>query len=157
MYERMAIRPYNITIMFSISSVPLETLDLRADLSSPKAGAFCSFEGLVRDHNDGKDVVALEYEAAESLCMSEADKILEEASQKFPIIKAKCFHRTGRLAIGEMAVWVGVISSHRDEGFKACRYIIDEIKVRLPIWKKEYYKDGQSEWVNCQRCAQHAH
>jgi molybdopterin synthase catalytic subunit len=68
---------------------------------------------------------------------------------------ARCVHRVGLLEIGECAVWIGVASAHRDEAFKACRYIIDEIKVRLPIWKKEHYANGDSGWVNCERCAQH--
>ena len=71
----------------------------------------------------------------------------------FPHLHARCVHRTGMLDIGDCAVWVGVSSPHRDEAFRACRYIIDQIKVRLPIWKKEYYEDGHSGWVNCERCA----
>jgi molybdopterin synthase catalytic subunit len=66
-------------------------------------------------------------------------------------------HREGTLELGECAVWVGVTAAHRDEAFAACRYIIDEVKVRLPIWKKEYYVNGDSGWVNCERCAAHAH
>ena len=67
----------------------------------------------------------------------------------------RCVHRVGLLELGECAVWIGVASPHRDEAFKACRYIIDEIKVRLPIWKKEHYVNGDSGWVNCERCAAH--
>ena len=73
----------------------------------------------------------------------------------FRFCEARCVHRTGLLEIGDLAVWVGVASAHRDEAFKACRYIIDELKVRLPIWKKEHYVDGDSGWVNCERCADH--
>jgi molybdopterin synthase catalytic subunit len=62
-------------------------------------------------------------------------------------------HRSGLLEIGECAVWVGVSSAHRDEAFNACRYIIDQVKSRLPIWKKEHYANGDSGWVNCERCA----
>ena len=65
-------------------------------------------------------------------------------------------HRVGRLAVGELAVWVGVSARHRDEAFRACRYIIDEVKHRLPIWKKEHYVSGDTGWVNCERCAQPA-
>ena len=67
--------------------------------------------------------------------------------------RAACEHRLGDLAIGEVAVWVGVSAPHRDEAFRACRYIIDEVKHRLPIWKKEHYVNGDSGWVNCERCA----
>ena len=65
--------------------------------------------------------------------------------------------RSGLLEIGDCAVWVGVCSEHRDEAFRACRYVIDEIKHRLPIWKKEHYVNGDSGWVNCERCAEHSH
>jgi len=69
------------------------------------------------------------------------------------VARACCAHRVGTLAIGELAVWVGVSAPHRGEAFDACRYIIDEVKHRVPIWKKEYYQDGDSGWVNCERCA----
>ena len=145
--------------MLQILKIPLEKVDLRKGLSSKKAGAFCCFEGLVRDHNEGKKVIALEYEAYESLCEREAKKIFREAFEQFNVIEARCYHREGKLNVGEMAVWVGVIAKHRDDGFKACRYIIDEVKKRLPIWKKEYYDNGDSEWVACNTCvsrSQHA-
>ena len=83
--------------------------------------------------------------------------MLAEARALFPYLEARCVHRVGLLEIGECAVWVGVVARHRDEAFRACRYIIDELKLRLPIWKKEYYADGEAEWVNCRRCAAHAH
>ena len=81
--------------------------------------------------------------------------MLAEAMAKHPYLEARCIHRTGLLEIGDLAVWVGVAAPHRDEAFRACRYIIDELKVRLPIWKKEHYVDGDSGWVNCERCAEH--
>ncbi len=140
--------------MFRLSTTPLEQLNLKDDFKSAKAGAFSCFEGWVRNHNGGKEVVALEYEAAQDLCKIEAGKILLEAKKNFGVIDARCYHRTGKLSIGEMAVWVGVIAPHRDEAFKACRYIIDEVKHRLPIWKKEYYKNGESGWVNCNECSE---
>ena len=96
---------------------------------------------------------SLEYEVYAPLAISEGEKVLAEAMQRFPFLEASCVHRSGLLAIGDCAVWVGVSAAHRDEAFKACRYIIDEIKTRLPIWKKEHYVDGDSGWVNCERCA----
>ncbi len=122
---------------------------MREGLHQSAAGGFCSFEGWVRDHNEGHRVVALEYEAEPALCQKEAAKILQEAQTKFDIIELKAFHRTGKLKVGEMSVWVGVIAVHRDAAFAACRYTIDEIKHRLPIWKKEYHDNGQSQWVGC--------
>lgn len=139
--------------MFLLSPTPLEKLILKNKLSSVESGGVTTFEGLVRNHNDGKKVIALEYEAFEKLALKEANKILKEAKSKFEVLEAKCFHRVGKLSIGEMAVWVSVSAAHRDSAFKACRYIIDEIKTRLPIWKKEYYKNGDSGWVNCEQCS----
>jgi molybdopterin synthase catalytic subunit len=73
--------------------------------------------------------------------------------QRFDISRAAAIHRQGELALSEPAVVVGVSSAHRGAAFDACRYIIDEVKHRLPIWKKEYYEDGDTEWVNCKQCA----
>jgi len=144
--------------MFQLSSTPLESINLRDGLYSEEAGAFVSFEGLVRDHNDGKKVSALEYEAFAALCKKEGEKVLQEALAQFDIVNVRCIHRVGKLAISEMAVWVGVSAAHRDHAFKACRYIIDEVKWRLPIWKKEYYENGDSGWVSCEACSHyHAH
>ena len=117
------------------------------------AGGLCVFEGWVRNENEGRTVERLEYEVYEPLAVSEGEEVIAEAKGLFPHLQAACVHRSGLLDIGDCAVWVGVSSPHRDEAFKACRYIIDQIKVRLPIWKKEHYIDGDSGWVNCERCA----
>jgi molybdopterin synthase catalytic subunit len=130
---------------------------LRDELVDAAAGAYVGFEGWIRNHNDGEDVLRLEYEVYEPLAISEGDKVIAEATAKYPVLHAECVHRSGSLEIGECAVWVGVTSAHRDEAFAACRYIIDQVKVRLPIWKKEHYTDGHSGWVNCERCAEHGH
>jgi adenylyltransferase/sulfurtransferase len=115
----------------------------------------------VRDHNDGRRVRRLEYEAFEALAIKEGSRIVQQAIEQFGVYRAACVHRVGDLAIGELAVWVGVSAAHRQEAFAACRYIIDEVKHRVPIWKKEHYEDGDSGWVNCERCAEvavdHAH
>ena len=133
----------------------IEPDTLRQELVDAAAGAYVGFEGWIRNHNDGEDVMRLEYEVYEPLAISEGDKVIAEARTRFPILHAECVHRSGSLEIGECAVWVGVTSAHRDEAFAACRYIIDQVKVRLPIWKKEHYVDGHSGWVNCERCAEH--
>jgi molybdopterin synthase catalytic subunit len=91
----------------------------------------------------------LDYEAHPPLAEKEGERILAEARAKFPILDAACVHRTGALALGDLAVWVGVTAEHRDAAFGACRFIIDEAKARLPIWKREHYSDGTTEWVNC--------
>jgi len=137
-----------LAIMFQFSQIPLEKIDLKKDFPSPQTGALVTFEGLVRNHNDKRKVVALEYEASERLAQKEAQKILAEVQKKFDVLKVKCIHRLGKLTIGEMAVWIGVSAAHRSQAFAACRYVIDEIKSRLPIWKKEYYENDSSGWVH---------
>ncbi|HEX8754777.1 MAG TPA: ThiF family adenylyltransferase [Steroidobacteraceae bacterium] len=141
---------------FRFSSTPLEELALRAELTDPACGGYAAFEGWVRDHNEGRRVHRLEYEAFEPLAIKEGERIIAEAVARFGVERAACVHRIGTLEIGESAVWVGVSARHRDEAFRACRYIIDEVKHRVPIWKKEHYESGDSGWVNCERCAQDA-
>ena len=91
--------------------------------------------------------------------LKEGERIMHEAEQRFGVSKAVCAHRLGSLEIGELAVIVGVSSPHRSAAFAACRFIIDEVKQRVPIWKKEHYEEGDSGWVNCEQCAAptHAH
>ena len=143
--------------MLLVSSNDIDPDALRKQLFDPAAGAYCGFEGWVRNRNDGLDVLRLEYEAYEPLAIKEGETILAEAARNYPHLHAHCVHRTGLLEIGDCAVWVGVTSAHRDAAFLACRFIIDAVKVRLPIWKKEYYVNGDSGWVNCERCAEHGH
>ena len=142
--------------MIEVTADAIDAAFLKDALSNPGAGGFCAFEGWVRNVNEGRQVQRLEYEAYAPLVISEGKKVLAEARTRFPYLEARCVHRIGLLEIGDLAVWVGVASAHRDEAFKACRFIIDELKTRLPIWKKEHYVDGDSGWVNCERCAQHA-
>ena len=142
--------------MFLISSEPLDPQALRASVRNVQAGGYASFEGWIRDHNEGKPVTALEYEAYESVCITEGNAILADAVKRFGVLEARCVHRVGALDLEDMAVWVGVSAAHRGEAFDACRFIIDAVKHRLPIWKKEHYADGDSGWVNCERCA-HPH
>jgi len=138
---------------FCFSNVPLEPAALARSLADPACGGFAAFEGWVRDHNEGQPVARLEYEAYAELAVREGERIVEEAIRHFDVARALCVHRTGSLGIGDLAVWVGVSAAHRDEAFRACRYIIDVVKHRLPIWKKEHYRSGDSGWVNCERCA----
>ena len=138
---------------FRFSRTAIDVVTLRAELADPACGGYASFEGLVRNHNEGMHVRHLEYEAFEPLAVKEGERIVAEAIERFGIEHAACVHRIGDLTIGEMAVWVGVSARHRDEAFRACRYIIDEVKHRVPIWKKEHYENGDSGWVNCERCA----
>ena len=138
---------------FRFSTAPVDLSALRAELADPACGGYVAFEGWVRDHNEGRQVRRLEYEAYEALAVREGARIIEEARQRFGVPHLLCVHRIGALELGELAVWVGVSAPHRDEAFRACRYVIDAVKHRVPIWKKEFYLDGDSGWVNCERCA----
>jgi len=138
---------------FSFSGRSLSPDSLREELADVRCGACVAFEGWVRNRNEDREVRRLEYEAYETLGIAEGERIIREAMGRFPVRRAACVHRLGLLELGDLAVWVGVSAGHRDEAFAACRYIIDEVKYRVPIWKKEHYADGDSGWVNCERCA----
>ena len=140
-----------------ITNRTIEPDKLRQSLTDDAGGGYVAFEGWIRNENDDRKVLRLEYEVYAPLAIKEGARIIEEATAKYPILHADCVHREGLLEIGECAVWVGVTSAHRDEAFAACRFIIDEVKIRLPVWKKEHYVNGDSGWVNCERCAAHAH
>lgn len=143
--------------MFFLSDKPLNLSDLHGMVRHVQSGGYASFEGWVRDHNEGREVRSLEYEAYPVLAEKEGNRILKEAQERFGVVRAACVHRTGHLGLEDVAVWVGVSAAHRGEAFDACRYIIDEVKHRVPVWKKEHYVDGDSGWVNCERCAIHGH
>jgi molybdopterin synthase catalytic subunit len=148
--------------MFEITSDSVDVDALRRGLMDAHCGGYTAFEGWVRDHHQGRAVSGLHYEAYEDLARAEGRKILAEAEDRFGPVRLACVHRVGDLAVGELAVWVGAAAPHRDEAFKACRYVIDELKQRLPIWKKEHYLEGASAWVDCERCraaghGKHAH
>ncbi|MFC3551220.1 molybdenum cofactor biosynthesis protein MoaE [Lysobacter cavernae] len=133
---------------FALADTPFDTATLRAQLLDERVGGYASFEGWVRNHNDGRDVRGLRYEAYAALAAVEGERVLAEAMAQFTILDARCVHRIGDLAIGELAVWVGVSAAHRDAAFAACRYIIDEVKARVPIWKHERYDDGDAGWLH---------
>lgn len=133
---------------FELAASPIDIAGLRVPLQDDHAGAFASFEGWVRDHNDGRVVDGLRYEAYIALAEKEGERVLQEAMDKFAIVDARCVHRVGDLAIGDLAVWVGVSAAHRGAAFDACRYIIDEVKSRVPIWKHERYREGDTGWLH---------
>ena len=142
--------------MFKISATAIDVASLERTLSDPRAGACVTFEGWVRNRNEGQPVHSLEYEAYPPLAQSEGERILAEAREKFALVGAAAVHRTGHLQLGELAVWVGVTAEHRGAAFDACRYIIDEAKARLPIWKKEHYASGATAWINCATRGEHS-
>jgi molybdopterin synthase catalytic subunit len=134
-------------ISFSLTDQAIDPAALAAKLHDPAAGAEVTFDGRVRNHNDGQAVGHLEYQAYPALAVPTGQRILEEEAVRFGIVRAIAVHRTGALDIGESAVWVGVASAHRSAAFDAARAIMERLKYELPVWKKETYADGRTEWV----------
>ncbi|BAM06191.1 molybdenum cofactor biosynthesis protein MoaE [Leptospirillum ferrooxidans] len=135
--------------MFQFMRTAISDGVLRSSLYHPGAGGVVIFEGRVRNQHRGRSVLFLEYEAYEALAEREGLAILAEVREKYDILEVLCAHRTGKVELGEMAVWIGVAAVHRAPAFEACSFVIDAIKQRLPIWKKEFYGDGMAVWVNC--------
>ena len=133
---------------FRLSETAFDPAATREWLMRDEAGAYASFEGWVRDHHGGRAVTGLRYESYALLAEREGEAIMAEALQRFAIVEARCVHRVGDLGVGELAVWVGVAAAHRDAAFAACRYIIDETKARVPIWKHERYAEGDAGWLH---------
>jgi molybdopterin synthase catalytic subunit len=122
-------------------------IDLAAlALATPRDGAVALFVGVVRDHNQGRAVLRLEYEAYEEMALALMREIAAEVHHRFPVSELRLVHRLGRLEIGEASVVSAVSSPHRAEAFAACRFAIDTLKAQVPIWKREFYADG-SAWL----------
>jgi molybdopterin synthase catalytic subunit len=132
---------------FSLVEEAISIPSLLVELNEPAAGAVVTFDGRVRSHNDGQAVSYLEYQAYAALAISTGQKIIEDECIRYGILRCRAVHRIGPLAIGEAAVWVGVASVHRGPAFDAARAIMERLKYELPIWKKETYADGRTEWV----------
>lgn len=135
--------------MFSLQDTPIDVTDCRCRLARADAGACVTFEGWVRNHHRGRSVTCLEYESFGVLAQAEGDRIVADLERRHPGARALGVHRTGRLEVGELAVWLGATAAHRGAAFAACRDLIEELKRSLPVWKKEFFGDGTSEWVNC--------
>lgn len=133
--------------MIKITEKAIDVQKVIETASSLGAGAVNVFIGTVRNNAHGKNVLWLEYEAYETMVVTEVRKIIDEASRKWPLQGWAVSHRIGTLKPGEVAVAIAVSSPHRKDSFKACQFIIDELKEKAPIWKKEVFEDGQ-EWVS---------
>lgn len=134
--------------MFILQETPIDPVKAKNMCSNPANGAIVVFEGIVRADKHKDSVVSeLLYIADNTAVLAEGEKIIKEALSQFAITEAVCIQRIGQLKTTEIAVWIGVWSGHRDEAFKGCRYIIEEIKKRLLIWKKEFYADGSTAWI----------
>ena len=121
----------------------------RNDEQGFRTGASVLFLGIVRDHSNERKVLYLEYEAYEAMAERILETLIVAAPQQFKTEEIRLVHRLGRVNLGEIAVAIRVESAHRDEAYAASRYLIEEIKHKVPIWKKEYFSDGTSEWSQC--------
>lgn len=129
--------------------------NLRRTQAFPACGAVCSFEGVVRNHHEGRSVAKLEYEAYAPLAEKILANIVHDAEQRWPGCQVSAMHRIGRLEIGDVTVAITVWAPHRKEAFIACEWVIDRIKQILPVWKKEFYVDGSTAWIMCQHGGKH--
>lgn len=126
---------------------PIRNDDVLAHVGADEDGAAILFLGMVRNHADERPVTGMTYEAYEEMATSVLHEIAEEAAQRIGSDRVAVVHRVGDLTIGEVSVAIAVSSPHRAESYDASRYVIEEIKKRLPVWKKEHYADGEREWV----------
>lgn len=133
---------------FRLSNEPIDVAACRRELEDAQCGGVVTFDGVVRDHHGGRAVSELRYEAYAELATREGQAIVAQALAQFAVRRIVAEHRVGLLAIGEIAVHIGVAAAHRDAAFAACRFVIDEIKSRVPIWKHEHYADGAAEWIH---------
>ncbi len=140
---------------FKVTNGPIDAAQIKARLTNDACGACVVFEGWIRNHNEGKAVLRLEYEVYRPIAVKEGTRILAEALERFDIEDAACTHREGMLELNDTAIAAIAVAAHRDEAFQACQYIINEVKQRLPIWKKEHYANGDVQWVNCQSSVGH--
>ncbi len=138
--------------MFILQDAPIDIYAARLSHQPTRSGAFVNFEGIVRpDAFNSTQVKSLLYLADHEQCLKEGDLIVKDCATSFPITKAVCIQRIGDITAGEAAIWIGVWASHRDEAFQGCRYIIEEVKKRLHIWKKEFHTDGSAKWIHGQQ------
>ncbi len=134
--------------LFAIVHDPIDPRALEAAVWSQSCGGVAMFLGVVRDTaHDGRSVTGLSYEAHEAMALAEFASIAQQVAQRFSGVRLGIVHRTGELTVGEIAVAVCAAAPHRAQAFEACRYAIDELKARAPIWKKEHYTDGTGDWV----------
>jgi molybdopterin synthase catalytic subunit len=134
-------------MLVGVSDLPLDLAAHEKAVAMPAAGAVVTFQGVVRDHDDGRDVTLLEYESHPS-----AARILREVAAEIAadpqIYAVAVSHRVGTLRVGDIALVAAVSSAHRAAAFAACARLVDEVKARIPVWKRQVFADGTDEWVN---------
>jgi molybdopterin synthase catalytic subunit len=132
----------------SITTAPIEPTALLAEVADVRMGATSLFLGTVRDLNDGRAVSGMDYSAYESMARRELSAIVGEAMTRFEVDRVVVEHRIGTLGLGDISVAIAVAHEHRAPSVDAMRYIIEELKARVPIWKREHYVDGTREWID---------
>jgi molybdopterin synthase catalytic subunit len=132
--------------VFHLVREPIDIRKIAASLQKPEDGAVVVFEGVVRNHANDKAVRFLEYDAYESMALKKLEEIGSLAKKEFAIRDIAIVHRLGHMDIGECSAVIVVASAHRGPAFEACRFAIDKIKEIVPIWKKEFYEDGEV-WI----------
>ncbi len=133
--------------MIEITGQPIDVQKIITAASNQEAGAVNTFIGTVRNNTSGKKVLRLEYEAYEPMAISEIQKLIDQASENWKLTGFAVSHRVGTLTPGDIAVVVAVATPHRKDAFAACQFIIDTLKQTVPIWKREFFEDGD-EWVS---------
>jgi molybdopterin synthase catalytic subunit len=137
----------NVIRLAELRESPLSVDEVRAAVMDPAAGGVALFAGAVRDHDRGHDVVGLSYSAHPSAA-AELRRVAEKVTASYRVRALAAVHRLGDLEVGDLAVVVAVACDHRGEAFEACRFLIDELKANVPIWKHQQFSGGTSEWVN---------
>lgn len=148
--------PSIFTDVWDISEKPLSMQEALQFVAAPAHGATNLFTGTVRDLNFGRTVEAVSYDVFEPLAKESFRAICEEAQAQWNPLRLYIAHAKGRLPVGGLSIVIAAGTTHRDEAFKACRYVIEAIKHQSPIWKKEFYSDGESEWVKGHALCSHA-
>lgn len=132
-----------------LTNKKISAQELSFERNFPDCGALCTFEGIVRNHHNGKSVKKMEYQAYEPMAEKELADLVVHIKNKWPMCKIDLIHRIGNLEVGDVAVAIVAWAPHRKEAFQACEATINRLKKTVPIWKKEFYSDGNEDWVIC--------
>jgi molybdopterin synthase catalytic subunit len=135
-------------LMIQLTHEPIDHAALTESVRANSAGAVVLFLGTVREMTNGRQTIALDYEAFPEMAKAKFEELVAEARKRWPILNAAIVHRLGRLELGDVSVAVAVSTPHRQEAFEAGKYLIDRLKEVVPIWKKENWADGTAEWVH---------
>jgi molybdopterin synthase catalytic subunit len=138
-------------MMVSLTLNPIDVKAVIDEVATPESGGIDVFIGTTRNHADGRGVLLLEYEAYEPMAMDLMEQIQREARRRWAVNRIAIVHRLGKVPAGEASVVIAVSSAHRKEAFEACRFLIDALKKEVPIWKREHFSDGTTEWSGAKR------